>query len=139
MISVTAGGGVLYRQRGDSFEVLLIYRNGVWDLPKGKLEGGESIKDCARREVAEEVGIPFPKIESGLTETYHEYRRNGKKYGKTTNWYKMWTEVQNNFSPEEAEGIEAVEWVELDSALRRVGYDNLEKVLTAFKNSILNF
>jgi 8-oxo-dGTP pyrophosphatase MutT (NUDIX family) len=132
---LTAAGGVLYKQKKDKFEVLLIYRSGVWDLPKGKLEEGESIEDCARREVAEEVGISLPEIEARLTETYHEYRRDGKKYGKTTHWYKMSTDVQNSFTPEEQEGIEAVEWVDFDNALQRVGYENLEKVLTAFKNS----
>jgi|AntRauTorcE11898_2_1112593.scaffolds.fasta_scaffold27735_1 8-oxo-dGTP pyrophosphatase MutT (NUDIX family) len=136
MIAVAAAGGVVYQKKEEGYEVLLIHRNGVWDLPKGKQEEHESIEECARREVAEEVGIPLPEIECFLTKTYHEYERDGKKYGKTTHWYKMRTDVQDNFRPEESEGIETVEWTDIDEAERRVGYENLNKVLKAFKNTV---
>lgn len=136
MIAVTAAGGVIYREGKKGPDVLLIYRNGVWDLPKGKLEKGESVEECARREVAEEVGIPLPQIEKELIQTVHTYRRSGKEYKKTTHWFKMRTAVQENFTPEKREGIEQVGWVPLEQAKNKVGYSNLKAVLTAFENRL---
>lgn len=136
MIAVTAAGGVIYREGEKGPDVLLIYRNGVWDLPKGKLEKGESVEECARREVAEEVGIPLPQIEKELVQTVHTYTRNGNKYEKTTHWFKMKTGVRQDFTPQTKEGIERVEWLPLERAKQKVGYINLKKVLSAFKNSL---
>lgn len=135
MIELIAAGGVLYRQSAGDREVLLIFRNGVWDLPKGKKEEHESEEECACREVAEEVGIPRPHAESYLRQTYHEYEQAGESYGKTTHWYRMHTDA-NNFSPEAAEGITDVAWVTLAEAKKRVGYKNLRDVLEKFEKSI---
>lgn len=136
MIAVTAAGGVLYRKRAADWEVLLIYRNDVWDLPKGKLEDSESIEACARREVAEEVGIAPPNVECPLVQTNHTYQQNGSNFIKTTHWFRMKTEVDQDFTPEKAEGIEAVQWVAIADAEEKVGYENLREVLQAFKNSL---
>lgn len=136
MKPVTAGGGVLYRKQDGNCEVVLIFRNGVWDLPKGKKEEGESIEECACREVAEEVGIPTPSIELFLLKTYHEYQRDGERHGKTTHWYSMKATKDETLTPEKAEGITSAEWVPLEEAQKRVGYKNLKKVLSVFKESI---
>ena len=53
---IIAAGGVVFRIEHEVVSILLIFRNGVWDLPKGKLEKGESIEMCASREVSEETG-----------------------------------------------------------------------------------
>jgi len=136
---ITAAGGVVYRQsQSDTpLEVLLIYRRGVWDLPKGKREEGETIRECAVREVAEEVGIDeLPDIANKLPETYHEYRQQGSHYGKTTHWYAMQLteKPEKGFSPQQVEGIEKVEWYPLEKARQLVGYENLVAVLDAFKS-----
>lgn len=136
MIEVTAAGGVVHRRGKNGPDVLLIYRNSVWDLPKGKLEEGETIEKCARREVAEELGIPLPQIEKELVQTVHTYRRNGNNYEKTTYWFKMKTGVRQDFTPQTKEGIDRVEWMPLDYAKQKVGYANLKKVLAAFENSL---
>lgn len=137
MQTVTAAGGVIFRKRGEVYEAVLIYRNGVWDLPKGKKEEGESVEECARREVVEEIGISRPFIESFLTETYHEYHRDGDKFGKTTHWYSMKLPADtSSFAPQESEGISVVEWVDLDVAEQRVGFENLRNVLQALKISL---
>lgn len=133
---VTAAGGVVYRQRGDDVEVLLIFRRGVWDLPKGKLEEGETIRECAAREVAEEVGIhSLPEITHSLEDTYHEYDQDGIYYGKTTHWFamKLSAEPAEGFNPQSGEGIEEVQWVALQEAKSSVGYQNLVDVLTSFE------
>lgn len=135
--TLTAAGGIVYNTKGSSYEpeVLLIYRRGVWDLPKGKLEPGESIRECAVREVAEEIGIAdLPTISEELTRTYHEYEQNGQEYGKTTHWYAM--QLGNvgsvTFHPQTEEDIEQVQWCTLSKAKTLVGYDNLVDVLDSF-------
>lgn len=137
MVKVEAAGGVLYHNKGNSCKVLLIYRNDTWDLPKGKREEGESIEECARREVAEEVGIVLPAIEHFLTDTWHDYEQNGKSYGKSTYWYKMSTDTGSDFTPQLSEGITSVQWVDVDDAMQLVGFDNLKEVLKSFRNSLL--
>ncbi|MEX0274790.1 MAG: NUDIX hydrolase, partial [Flavobacteriaceae bacterium] len=71
---VTAGGGLVRNQKG---KVLFIYRNDKWDLPKGKLDKGETIEECAIREVEEETGVKDLRIEHLLKTTYHIFKRNG--------------------------------------------------------------
>ncbi len=128
-----AAGGVLFRHRSAArdTEVLLIFRRGVWDLPKGKKEQNETIEECAVREVAEEIGLRrLPKIVAPLLQTYHEYEQQGLFFGKTTHWFAMQLACETaSFTPEEKEGIEKVEWHSLKRAKEKVGYDNLLDVL----------
>ena len=127
---ITAAGGVLIRNHSASPEVLLIYRNGNWDLPKGRREGSESIETCAVREVEEETGASGISTESFLCTTYHEYRENGTLWGKTTHWYLMKTgEKEQELTPETEEGITRVVWTEIEEARKRVHYENLVRVL----------
>ena len=136
MKPITAAGGVLFRHGDDSLpEVVLIFRRGVWDLPKGKQEEGESVAECAVREVAEEIGLAsHPQIVQQLPDTYHEYEQAGIQYGKTTHWFVMEKQKgsEENLQPQTEEGIEKVKWVDLDEAIDRVGYSNLTGVLTSF-------
>lgn len=135
MTEVTAAGGVLYRETNkDSVpEILLMFRRGVWDLPKGKLEPGESIPECACREVSEEVGSGKPEIKEQLGDTYHEYKENGKLIGKTTHWFAMkLQDPGQQLKPETREGIEKLEWVPAEAARQRVGYENLVDVIEDF-------
>lgn len=135
IIPVTAAGGVLFKKVEGGPQVLLIFRRGVWDLPKGKVEGEESIRECAQREVSEEVGCPLPGILQKLTTTYHEYDENGEHIGKTTHWYAMQisAEMNDGFTPEKKEDITDVAWIPLDEAREKVGFENLRSVLTNFE------
>lgn len=130
-VPVTAAGGLVIRYtpvRQDP-DVLMIYRNGYWDLPKGKLEPPETIAMCAVREVAEEVGISIPSIIKKVGTTYHEYPENGKLMAKTTHWYSMILTKVETFTPQEKEGIEKVEWLSLDESISRAGFENLRGIL----------
>lgn len=131
---ITAAGGVVYQIASESGQVLilLIYRNGFWDLPKGKLEKGESVSMCAVREVAEETNSELPIIISSLGTTYHEYKEKKKHFGKTTYWYSMVFPRMQALHPQKSEGIERIEWIELQKALDLVGFDNLKEVLRTF-------
>ena len=132
-IELTAGGGVLYQ---DTFpkKILLMKRNGFWDLPKGKREEGESIEECAVREVEEEVGASNLSIEKFLCDTYHEFEEKGNKYGKTTSWYSMkFKQNGAELEPETDEGITELKWVEVRKAKIMVEFENLVEVLNAFE------
>ena len=67
---VQAAGGMVKNEKN---ETLLIFRRGKWDLPKGKLDKGESLEECAVREVEEETGLKNVKLVSPLIITYHTY------------------------------------------------------------------
>jgi len=132
-ISVIAGGGLLWRYKDNKTEIALIKRKGVWDLPKGKQEPGESIISCARREVAEELGIPAPEVTGHIGQSWHSYTENGVCFFKTTYWYTMKpTQPNPDFKPQKNEQIEAVKWVEVHNALKLVEYENLKLVLQTF-------
>ncbi|MFU8859859.1 MAG: NUDIX hydrolase [Cyclonatronaceae bacterium] len=127
-VEVPAAGGAVFRMRAGEPEVLLIYRKGVWDLPKGKKEEGESYPMAAVREVAEETGSEPPMIVGNLLVTYHDYVMNEVEYSKHTRWYAMISR-SNHFSPQLNEQIEKVCWIGIGNAEKLVGYDNLRLVL----------
>jgi 8-oxo-dGTP pyrophosphatase MutT (NUDIX family) len=103
-----AGGGLVFN---DKNEVLFIYRNKKWDLPKGGIEKGEEIEDTALREVEEETGVKNLKITRKLTKTYHIFKRNGRYKLKITHWFEMKTSFSGKMTGQLEEGIEKVEWV----------------------------
>lgn len=103
-IQKAAGGKVLNTNN----EVLFIYRFNKWDLPKGKLEKGESIEECAIREVEEECGITNLQIIKPLETTYHIYQEKGKTILKITYWFLMYTDFAEKLTPQSEEGIEQV-------------------------------
>ena len=84
---IEAAGGVVKNQNG---EILFIYRIGKWDLPKGKIEKGESLEQAALREIEEETGLKELVLEEFLNNTFHLYtERNGEKILKTTYWFRI--------------------------------------------------
>ena len=120
-----AAGGKVFNSKN---EVLFIYRLGKWDLPKGKLEIGESIKECAIREVEEECGISNLHIENELQTTYHIFERNGKTFLKITYWFLMSTIYKGNLTPQLEEGIIKVAFkndIEVKEALQNT-YENIK-------------
>ena len=110
----------------------MIFRRGAWDLPKGKLDAGETIRETARREVAEEVGIDEAGITvtADLGTTVHGYvwPKRAVYAVKTTHWFAMTTTAET-FEPEAREGIEAVAWVPWAESTTRVGFATLRELL----------
>ena len=106
--NVIAGGGKVYNEKG---EILFIYRNDKWDLPKGKVDRKETIEAAALREVEEETGVKNLKIIKPLETTYHIFKRNGRHRIKITYWFEMKTSYTGKLQPEEIEGITKVEWL----------------------------
>ena len=109
--NVIAAGGKVYNSDG---EVLFIYRNNKWDLPKGKAESRETIDKTAVREVEEETGVSGLSILKPLEMTYHIFKRNGKYRIKITYWFEMKTDFKGELFPQEKEGITKVEWLNND-------------------------
>lgn len=109
--NVVAGGGKVINGDG---EVLFIYRNNKWDLPKGKAERNETIDKTALREVEEETGIKGLEITKPLEMTYHIFKRNGRYRIKVTYWFEMKTDYKGQLTPQEKEGITKVEWLNSD-------------------------
>ncbi|MFD2915912.1 NUDIX hydrolase [Psychroserpens luteus] len=106
--NVVAGGGKVYNDKG---EILFIYRNDKWDLPKGKTEKKETIEETSLREVEEETGVQGLEIVKPLDTTYHIFKRNGKHKIKVTYWFEMKTSFEGKLFPQENEGITKVEWL----------------------------
>ena len=90
---------------------LFIFRNGKWDLPKGKAEYDETPEMTALREVEEECGLKNLKIEKVLTKTFHTYKEKGKLILKKTHWYLMTIDEDQKLIPQTEEGITEVKWV----------------------------
>ncbi len=120
---VKAAGGMVKNQHDD---ILFIYRNHRWDLPKGKTEKKESIQDAAIREVEEETGVEGLQITRFITRTYHVFKRKGKLKLKETHWFEMYTEYDGELIPEHSEGIKKAKW------------KNFEKSQKALKKSYAN-
>ena len=126
---IIAAGGVVYNKKN---QLLMIFRNEKWDLPKGKLEEGEDIKVCALREVEEECGVKGLKIVNKISETYHVYKVNHEKILKRTYWFKMSTDFNNKLIPQISEGITKVEWVDNKDIKQRIAdsYRNIKEIFT---------
>lgn len=124
--AVAAAGGYVACPLDDAVALLLIFRRGVWDLPKGKLDDEETVEACALREVREEVGIDVLHAVRPLGTTRHGYVRGDRYDVKTTHWFLMRT-PERSFDPERREGIERVVWARWDVAYQHLGYDTLRQ------------
>ncbi len=105
--NIEAGGGLVKNKKE---EYLFIFRNGKWDLPKGKREEGETIESCAIREVEEECGIKGLEISKQLPTTYHIYTVEGKEILKSTVWFEMKCDDTSELIPQREEGITEAKW-----------------------------
>lgn len=115
---IRAAGGVV-RKSSAKEKILLIYRLGKWDLPKGKIEAGESKRKAAIREVEEECGIDQLKITNSLPDMHHLYQIKNQWVVKETYWYEMICNSDAELIPQTDEGITRVEWMS-PSAIRKV-------------------
>lgn len=122
---VTAAGGMVYNPAG---EILFIYRNKRWDLPKGKTEDGETIEASAIREVEEETGVKGLVVKRFLKKTFHVFKRKGKFRLKVTYWYEMHTTFDGELNPETKEGIEKAKWKNFEKSQKALlkSYANIK-------------
>ena len=128
---IFASGGIV---KNDNNQILFIYRRGKWDLPKGKAEKGESIRETAVREVIEETGIEKLKIDKYFSNTFHIIRNNKKYFLKETSWFLMSSNFKGKLKPQLTEGIKSVKWKTFDDAkkIKKKTYGNISIILTDF-------
>jgi len=121
---IDAGGGVVMNENN---EVLMIFRRGKWDLPKGKCDEGEEIDACALREVSEETGLRKLKLGEKICDTYHVYSQNKQHLLKRTAWYKMKGTIKEQPTPQAEENIQEVRWVK-NTDLSLIVYKSYEAI-----------
>lgn len=105
---IKAAGGLVSSVNGN---YLFIFRNKKWDLPKGKVEKGEKMKEAALREVEEECGVKIYTNDEKLCKTYHVYTLGAKIVLKKTNWYRMTVKGEPKLIPQKEEGITKASWL----------------------------
>lgn len=128
---VIAAGGLVTNPKK---EILFIYRSEVWDLPKGRVEEGESIEETAIREVEEECGAENLVLKVPLLVTYHLFYMDGIQQMKVTHWYLVESDFQNNLKPQVEEGITQVLFKNADQVKQAMKntYANIKLVLDAY-------
>jgi 8-oxo-dGTP pyrophosphatase MutT (NUDIX family) len=126
-----AGGGLVLNPFG---KVLLIFRRGVWDLPKGKQDPGETLAQTALREVQEETGLNDLKIIERLDNGYHCYLMSKQRTLKRTRWYLMQTQTPDQLVLQKEEGIQDAAWFDPREipTLQMPMYNNIRDVLIRF-------
>lgn len=108
---IKAGGGLV---ENELHEILMIFRQKFWDLPKGKLDEGETIEECATREIMEETGIKTLEIIEPLIITYHTYEQGTHHILKESHWFLMKASVNENLIAQKEEDISDIKWIGLD-------------------------
>ncbi len=133
---IKTAGGLVYHAQSDAY--LWIKRLGLWDLPKGKIEQGESSKDAAIREIIEECGLTGKlKLKHRICSTYHVYEFKNKSILKKNNWYYLEYEGDLNTKPQEEESITEVQWIKkeaFDNCLSQTYPSIQEVILHAFES-----
>jgi 8-oxo-dGTP pyrophosphatase MutT (NUDIX family) len=126
---IKAAGGLVRKNQ----DFLLIHRLGNWDLPKGKLEKGEKMKEAAVREVEEECGIRVERKEK-ICNTWHSYNLDGRKILKKTAWYLMECLDDRKMKPQEEEGIDEICWASPDEARKKLksSYRSIQAVFDCY-------
>ena len=130
---IKAAGGLV--QNNGYF--LWIFRNNIWDLPKGKIEDNESITDAALREVKEECGLKgILEISHKIIVTHHTYQLRDVKILKETHWFFMQFDGDPNTIPQLEEGITEVSWKSKDDSIK-LAQGSYPSILSVFNTGIL--
>lgn len=133
---IIAAGGLVVNEKQ---EFLMIFRRNYWDLPKGKLDEGESIEECALREVKEETGIINCILVSFLTKTYHTYfdKWLNEEVIKESWWYLMQSNSNEKLIPQTTEDIEKIIWINEDELKMKLeqSYPSIKEVFEKYVNS----
>jgi ADP-ribose pyrophosphatase YjhB (NUDIX family) len=128
---IEAAGGIVQNENKD---ILFIFRRNKWDLPKGKLEQGETIETCAEREIEEETGITQLTLKRKIGETYHIYKERGKTILKISHWFYFTCPSNQQMIAQTEEDIEEVKWIATQDIKEPMEntYKNIKEILRTF-------
>ena len=131
--TIKAGGGLVFNDK----QLLFIFRRKKWDLPKGKLDKGETIEECAIREIKEETGLSNVILENFIDVTFHFYYEKEKLTLKETHWFEM-TSGDTTTEPQLEEDIEKISWVSEHQwqEFFQNSFPSIELIITKWKNKI---
>ena len=132
---VYAGGGLVVNP---TKEILFIFRSNVWDLPKGRVEKGESIEETAIREVEEECGVKGLTLIKPLIVTYHLFYMDNIQQMKVTDWFLMDIDYNEQLTPQLEEGITEVVFknpTQVKEAMSNT-YANIQLVIESYSNDV---
>jgi 8-oxo-dGTP diphosphatase len=123
---ILAAGGLVWRKSARGREIALVHRPKYddWTLPKGKLSAGESWQDCAVREVEEETGL---EVRLGGFAGSCSYLT--KRAPKIVLFWHMEVEGSTRFAGERLDEVDALEWLGVDEARRRLTHRRERRVL----------
>ncbi|MFD2244658.1 NUDIX hydrolase [Pontibacter ruber] len=130
---IKAAGGLVVKEG----KILMIYRLGTWDLPKGKLNKKEDVEEGALREVEEECNIKVEILDK-LPKTWHSYAYKGNKILKKTTWYLMNCTDDSLMKPQAEEFIEEVRWMTPEEVLEVLpkAYTSISFVIRHYLQSL---
>jgi 8-oxo-dGTP pyrophosphatase MutT (NUDIX family) len=125
----TSAGGVVLRSTGCDIEVLLCtsFKRGIWALPKGTPEPGENIVETAQREVREETGLEV-EVKAKIGSINYWFVQEKVRCNKTVHFFLM--EPRGGSLEQHDPEFDAVEWVSLKEAYRRMSYKNEIKMVS---------
>lgn len=118
-----SAGGIVYRRSDDGLEVVICGRDadGIWGLPKGTPDPGETLEETAIREVTEETGLEVEILDKvGVVEYW--FARDGTRYHKWVHHYLMQA-IGGDTSRHDVE-YDRVEWRPVDVAMETLSFKN---------------
>ena len=126
-----SAGGIVYRKKGNEFEILLLKdQKGNWTFPKGLIEKGENNIDAAQREIAEEVGLTSTRFVEEIDTVKYFYKWENTLIKKTVHYYLFEFTGREEPIGQKEEGIQEVRWFSPQEALKMIGYQKTnEKIL----------
>ncbi len=128
---IEAAGGIV---QNENKELLFIFRRDKWDLPKGKLEKGETIESCASREIEEETAVKNLDCKRKIGETYHLYTEKEKNILKVCHWFYFTCPTSQNIVAQAEEDIVEVKWIATQNIKEPMAntFKNIKEIMTMF-------
>lgn len=135
-ITQVSAGGVAFRQTGQEIEIALISvgKDGRWQLPKGRVDEGESSQEAALREIREETGLTtecitkIDRIDYWFYFTRDDQRTRVHKYVD----FFLVQFVSGKIDDHDFEVNEA-RWFEIDRASELLAFSNEAKIVKQAK------
>ncbi len=130
---IKAAGGII---QNSEKQILFIFRRQHWDLPKGKIEPGESSESACLRELNEECGLQSLELSGYLCTTYHTYRQKDRMILKETIWYTVNLIGNEEPHPQLEEDITKVVWFDKNSlnGILKNTFASIQEVINKYLN-----